>query len=83
MHILGVVTVPLDEFETAPLPVTVRRAWRIARLRGNVFEALRFAMELGADAQFGALEPSLEISKLRMLAQVSRQGCWDWPASNR
>ena len=70
-HILGLVTVALDEFETAPLPATVRRAWRIARLRGDVFEALRFAMELGADEYFGELEPSPEISKLREMAEAT------------
>lgn len=48
-HLLELVTVALDEFETAELPSTVRRAWRIARLRGDTVEASRFAMELGVE----------------------------------
>lgn len=67
-HILQLVTTALDEFETAPLPATVRRVWRIARLRGDIFEALRFATELGVDDDFADLEPSAEIAELRGLA---------------
>ncbi len=70
-HILQLVTTALDDFEMAPLPATVRRAWRIARLRGDIFEALRFAMELGVDEDLGELEPSAEIAKLRNLAEAT------------
>jgi len=48
-HLLDLITVALDEFETAELPASVRRAWRIARLRGDTVEAARFAMELGVE----------------------------------
>lgn len=68
-HILHLATTALDEFESVPLPATVRRAWRIARLRGDIFEALRFAMELGVDDDLGEIEPSAEVSQLRQLAE--------------
>lgn len=48
-HLLDLVTVALDEFETAELPASVRRAWRIARIRGDTVEAARFAMELSVE----------------------------------
>jgi hypothetical protein len=70
-HILHLVTTALDEFETLPLPATVRRAWRIARLRGDILEALRFAMELGVDEDLGEIEPSVEVSQLRQLAEAA------------
>ena len=46
-HLLQLVTVALDDFETLPVPASVRRAWRIARLRGDLVESFRFALELG------------------------------------
>lgn len=46
-HLLDLVSRALDEFESVPISATVRRALRIARLRGDVREAYRFALELG------------------------------------
>lgn len=71
MHVLHLVSVALDEFESVPLPATVRRAWRVARLRGDSFEALRFPMELGLDDEPGVAEPSLEIAALRVSARAT------------
>lgn len=70
-HILQLVTTALDEFETAPVPATVRRAWRIARLRSDIVEALRFAMELGTDEDLGEMEPSADLSTSRDLAEAT------------
>lgn len=36
----------LDEFESAPLPASLRRAERIARLRGDIHYAYRFQLDL-------------------------------------
>lgn len=46
-HVLSLVSSALDEFETVALDATVRRALRIARLRGDAVEAFRFGLELG------------------------------------
>jgi hypothetical protein len=64
-HLLRLVTVALDEFETAELPASVRRAWRIARLRGDTVEACRFAMELGVE------EPAADLGMNERLAADS------------
>lgn len=60
-HLLHLVSTALDEFESAPLPASVRRAWRVARLRGDTVDAPRFAMELGVhDPTTAAGEVGLE-----------------------
>lgn len=46
-HVLTLVTTALDEFESVPLHASVRRALRVARLRGEAAEAFRFGLELG------------------------------------
>lgn len=46
-HVLDLVSRALDEFESVSLAASVRRALRIARLRGDSAEAYRFALELG------------------------------------
>lgn len=64
-HLLGLVTVALDDFEAAELSASVRRAWRIARLRGDTVEACRFAMELGREEAGGVgLEERLAAERL-------------------
>ena len=70
-HILHLVTIALDEFETAPMSATVRRAWRIARLRGDIAEALRFALELGMNEDLGDLTKSPEMEPLREQAEAA------------
>lgn len=69
-NILELVTKALDEFETMPLSASVRRAWRISRLRGDILESIRFALELGVDDDLGEIEPSSVIADLRELANA-------------
>ena len=69
-HILTLLGAALDEFETAPLVASLRRGWRIARLRGDLLEAFRFAKELGIDDYFEDMEPSIEISVIRAQAEA-------------
>ena len=69
-HILGLIGTALDEFEQTPLTASLRRGWRIARLRGDLLEALRFSIELGVDEYFEDMEPSIEISAIRAQAEV-------------
>lgn len=70
-HILHLVAVALDEFETVALSATVRRAWRIARLRGDTEEALRFALELGMSEDLGVGTPSSELELARQRAEIA------------
>lgn len=70
-HLLKLVTIALDELEAVSITASVRRAWRIARLRGDMHESLRFALELGTEEHFDELEPSSEINVLR--AYIERQ----------
>jgi len=69
-HILDLIGTALDEFEDAPLEASLRRGWRIARLRGDLLEAFRFAMELGIDDYFEEMEPSIEVSVIRAQAEA-------------
>jgi hypothetical protein len=46
-HVLSLVSTTLDEYEDVPLHASLRRALRIARLRGDAQEAFRFDLELG------------------------------------
>lgn len=50
-HVLRLVSTALDEFETASLGSSVRRAYRIARLRGDSRDAFRLGLELGIRAE--------------------------------
>lgn len=69
-HILELVTVALDEFESVPASTSVRRALRIARLRGNLEEALRFALELGmAEDESDNTRPA-DMASLRTRAET-------------
>jgi len=68
-HILQLVAVALDEFETVPVSATVRRAWRIGRLRGDIEEGLRFALELGMYEDLGEVTPSPELELARQQAE--------------
>ena len=45
-HILGLTRMALDEFESVPLAATLRRAERIARLRGDIHYAHKFQLDL-------------------------------------
>jgi hypothetical protein len=49
-HLLRLVTTALDEFEQGPLPASVRRALRIAKLRGDDEATARLNLELDFDA---------------------------------
>jgi hypothetical protein len=48
-HLLRLVTVALDGFEETPLPASVRRALRIAKLQGDGDETVRLSLELDFD----------------------------------
>jgi hypothetical protein len=39
----------IDRIDADPVPVTVRRAWRISQRLGHSLESMRFAMELGSE----------------------------------
>ncbi|MFZ2056402.1 MAG: hypothetical protein WAV54_03215 [Acidimicrobiales bacterium] len=69
-HLLELIGIALDEFEDAPLAASLRRGWRIARLRGDLLEAFRFSMELGIDDYFEDIQPSIKVSIIREDAQA-------------
>lgn len=72
-HLHQLVQTALDDFESAELPVTTRRAYRIARLRGDAEMAHRLSFELrplggsGEDRtrQLRAIYPGLTYEELR------------------
>ena len=45
-HVLGLTRQALDEFEAVPLAASLRRAERIARLRGDIHYAHLFQLDL-------------------------------------
>ena len=61
----------LDEFEAVPTSTTVRRAFRIAQLRGDNPEELRFALELGMDRTLADVPPDREMDALMDGAEAS------------
>lgn len=60
-HVLHLVSTALDDFETVPLGASVRRALRIARLRGEALEAFRFGLELGLEEEMDETDTSFEL----------------------
>ena len=55
-HILRLVTMALDDFEREPIPAAVRRALRIARLRGDADDEARLGLELGYEEYKGRVD---------------------------
>lgn len=55
-HLLRLITTALDGFEEIPLPASVRRALRIAKLRGDGDATTRLNFELDFDGHKGLVE---------------------------